>query len=298
MSEINCLLFVFFLTLLWNGLGTAIGYHRGLSHRSYTCPKFVEYFFVLGAIFGFQGSPIWWTTIHRAHHRYSDTEFDSHSPRHGFKAWDYRWFLKPSYAEKMDPKQQCPDLFKDPLYRFLEQDGDWVRAQWLNFLGIAVFGRALLIPFFGWKVAAVSLLAGVTFFQMPLLFNYLCHLPKLGYKTYATTDDSVNIWWVGLLWFGEGWHNNHHAFPAAARAGILPHEVDLSWGVLSLLKKVGLVHRLNDVSQAQLDRLEKRYNGSAVIAKSAGSDVEELDESKLIQVGHILEDKRALSLSS
>jgi hypothetical protein len=64
------------------------------------------------------------------------------------------------------------------------------------------------------------------------------------------------------------------------------------------LKKVGLVHRLNDVSQAQLDRLEKRYNGSAVIAKSAGSDVEELDESKLIQVGHILEDKRALSLSS
>ena len=296
MHETAWLVTVFFLSLLWSGLGTAIGYHRGLSHRSYTSPKFVEYFFVLGAIMGFQGSPIWWTTIHRAHHRYSDTELDSHSPRHGFKFWDYRWFLKPSYAVQMDPKQQCPDLYKDSLYRFLECDGDWVKAQWLNFFGIAVLGRALLIPIFGWKVAAVSLLAGVAFFQMPLIFNYICHLPQLGYRTYATTDDSVNVWWVGLLWFGEGWHNNHHAFPAAARAGVRPHEFDISWAILSMLKKVGLVHRLNDVTPEQLRRLEKRYN-------PAVSETEAIDGVPLapafegIQISHVLEDNRVLSLT-
>ncbi len=271
MLELLGLVSLFVILFVWHGMSVAVGYHRGLSHRSFTCNKLVEYFFVLGAILGFQGSPIWWTTIHRSHHKFSDQPLDSHSPKHGFRFWDYGWFLKPNYPAHMDPHTQCPDLFKDPIYRFLEQDGDWVRAQWLTFFGIAVLGRAALIPIFGWKVALVGLLAGVTFFQLPLILNYVCHIPKLGYRTYATTDDSVNVWWLGLFAFGEGWHNNHHAFPAAARAGVQPHEFDLSWELLRLLKACGLVQRLNDVTPAQLARLDNRQNAETPVVEKVNA---------------------------
>jgi fatty-acid desaturase len=295
MHELGWLVLVFLVTFVYNGLGTAIGYHRGISHRSFTCARWVEYFFAFGAELGFQGSPIWWTTIHRAHHKFADTETDSHSPRHGFKFWEYKWFLKPTYAQGMDPKKQCPDLYKDPLYRFLECDGDWVKAQWLNFGGIAVLSRLILIPFFGWQTAAVSLFASVLFFQFPLALNYICHLPKHGYRVFAVEDDSVNVWWMGLFWFGEGWHNNHHAFPAAARAGVQPHEFDLSWEILKLLKSVGLVYRLNNVKPEHIETLAARYAAKAVKTESnevglAGSVQEPMSVTMIV-------DDRAMSLT-
>jgi len=263
MPEPAILAAVFFFFIFWSGLGTSIGYHRRLAHHAFHCPKFVEYFFVLGGIMGFQGSPIWWTTIHRSHHKYSDTPSDIHSPKHGFKFWDYSWFLKKGYDfSLMNPAVQCPDLCKDPVYRFLEQDGDWVRAQWLNFFGIAVCGRLLLVPFLGWGAFAVSLLAGFVFFQMPLIFNYVCHIPKLGYRTFAVEDNSVNVGWVALLWFGEGWHNNHHAFPSSASFGLKPHEFDLSWNVLRLMKTLKLAKNLNTVSASQMERFSARAASS------------------------------------
>jgi stearoyl-CoA desaturase (delta-9 desaturase) len=73
------------------------------------------------------------------------------------------------------------------------------------------------------------------------LLNVVCHKPKLGYKTYDTGDDSVNVWWVALLTTGEGWHNNHHAHPGSARSGLKKHEFDFAWIVLCALRSVGLV---------------------------------------------------------
>lgn len=232
---------VFFFFLVWHGFGTAIGLHRMMSHRALKAVKWLEYFLVLGGIMGFQGSPTWWVAIHRAHHKYSDQELDMHSPTHGFRWWNYSWFLKPTYPDHINPKTQCADLLKDPVYRFLEQDGDWVKAQWLNFFGVAVVARFLLLPILGWKLLAVSFLASVLFFQMPLFFNQVCHEAKNGYKNFQINDDSVNCWWVAILWFGEGWHNNHHAIPGSPKAGIRKHEIDISWIVIRLLAACRLV---------------------------------------------------------
>jgi fatty-acid desaturase len=230
---------------IWHGLGVTIGYHRLLSHRSFACPKYVEYFWVLAGFLALEGSPIWWAAIHRAHHRHVDTTLDPHSPRFGLKQAFLGWTTAETYPEHINPAEQCKDLVHDPIYRFLDQGGRWSRAHALNFaLNIAL--RVVLFFCFGWQVALASALAAVLVLQVPLLLNVACHIPKLGYKTYATGDDSVNVWWVGILAMGEGWHNNHHAFPGSARSGLLFHEFDLSWWVIRLMRRLGLITWLNE----------------------------------------------------
>jgi len=225
---------------LWNMMGVTIGYHRLLSHRSFRCPKIVEYFWVLGGYLAFEGSPIWWATIHRAHHRYTDQPLDPHSPRFGWTNAYYGWIFHSHYPSYINPCDQAKDLIKDPIYRALECDGHWERAHLLAVL-IGLGFRLILLVCFGWTIALASLAAAVIVQQVPLLLNVICHLPRLGYKNYPTADDSVNVWWVSLLTAGEGWHNNHHAFPGSARSGFRRFEFDPSWLMICLMKKLGLV---------------------------------------------------------
>lgn len=236
---------------IWHALGITIGYHRLLSHRSFSCPKFVEYFWVLPGFLAFEGSPIWWATMHRAHHRHVDTPLDPHSPRFGLKNAHTGWLSLSSYPEHIDPALQAKDLLKDPIYRFLEQGG---RLHHAHALGFAIGGafRVLLYVCFGWKVALASLLAGLAVLQIPLMLNVICHLPRLGYKNYRVDDDSVNVWWVGLLALGEGWHNNHHASPGSAKTGMRWWEFDLSWLIILFMKRVNLVQRVNVATHRQL----------------------------------------------
>ena len=235
----------FLLSYLWHGMGITIGYHRLLSHRSFKCSKMLEYFWVFGGYFAQQGSPIWWASIHRTHHKYTDMPLDPHSPRFSLKnAW-YGWFTKTSYPAHINPRVQSPDLVSDPVYRFLEQDGDWHRAHWLSAAG-GLLLRLAIFELFGWQVALANVLAGVLAWQIPQMLNVVCHIERLGYKNYSRADDSVNIWWVALIAFGEGWHNNHHAFPGSARSGLQAHEVDFSWLMLRGLKALGLVEGLDE----------------------------------------------------
>lgn len=235
---------VFLVSYVWHTMGVTIGYHRLLSHRSFDCIKPVEYFWVLAGYLAFEGSPIWWATIHRAHHRYVDTPLDPHSPRYGLANAHYGWMMKPGYAGHVSPFEQSKDLLTDPIYRFLEQDGDWKRAHTLVFV-IGLLFRLVLLLAFGWKVALANLLASVFVLQIPLLLNVVCHIPRLGYKNFAREDDSVNVWWVGLLAMGEGWHNNHHAFPGSAKTGMKLYEFDLSWLTIKAMRFFGLVGRMN-----------------------------------------------------
>jgi fatty-acid desaturase len=241
---------VLIVSFLWHAMGVTIGYHRLLSHRSFRCPKIVEYFWVLGGYLAFEGSPIWWATMHRAHHRYVETNRDPHTPKRGLKYAYYGWMFQHDYPAYIDPKKLSKDLLRDPIYRFLNQNGSWKKAHWLTFF-IGVAFRLLLLVFFGWQVFLANTLAAVAVLQVPLLLNVVCHIPKLGYKTYALEDDSVNVWWVGLLAMGEGWHNNHHAFPGSARSGLLPHEIDLSWLTLRLMKALRLVTWMNEAKPGQ-----------------------------------------------
>jgi stearoyl-CoA desaturase (delta-9 desaturase) len=238
----------FILSYLWHIMGVTIGYHRLLAHRSFRCPKLLEYFWVFGGYLAFEGSPIWWATMHRAHHRNTDQELDPHSPRHGWKHAYFGWFFKKRYPAHLDPMLQAKDLVKDPIYRFLEQDGRWKNAHLLN-SAIGFSFRGILLLCFGWPIALGSLAAALIVQQVPLLLNVVCHLPKLGYKNYPTNDDSANVWWVALLTAGEGWHNNHHAFPGSARSGFRPFEIDLSWLVIRFMKLFGLVDWMHEESR-------------------------------------------------
>ena len=262
---------IFLVCYVWHALGITIGYHRLLSHRAYSCPKFVEYFWVLAGYLAFEGSPIWWATIHRAHHRYVDTALDPHSPRYGLKNAHVGWLTK-GYVDHIQPADQCKDLLKDPLYRFLEQGGSWPRAHTLGFtFGFLV--RLGILLCFGWVPALASLLAGFAVLQIPLLLNVVCHIPCLGYKNYNSDDDSVNVWWVGILAMGEGWHNNHHAAPGSARSGMRPWEIDVSYWILCLGKRLNLVSRMNVCTHEDMVRITKNKVLAARLAASKTLDL-------------------------
>ncbi len=285
---------VFIISYVWHAMGVTIGYHRLLSHRSFSCSKAVEYFWVLPGFLAFEGSPIWWSTIHRAHHKYVETVLDPHSPRaRGIKYAFTGWLAEKQYESHLDPAVQCKDLISDPIYRFLEQGGNLPRGHALGFACCFAF-RLILWALFGWQVALASLLAGVAVLQIPLLLNVVCHLPKFGYKNYALSDDSVNVWWVGLLAMGEGWHNNHHACPGSARSGMLPHEFDASWLMIKFMKKLGLIQRLtvadHDTLIARAAAALEKQNDMEPIAvpqTALGSvlSVHEID-SKRVPVAH------------
>jgi stearoyl-CoA desaturase (delta-9 desaturase) len=151
------------------------------------------------------------------------------------------------YPDHIDPIKQSPDLMKDPVYRFLEQYGtnSWAAHYLLN-IGICIGFRVLLLWCFGWAVALASCIAAVLAFNAPLVFNILSHIPRLGYRNFATEDDSNNCWWLAILSMGDGWHNNHHAIPGSARTGLRPHEIDMSWLILKTCRSLKLVSHLNE----------------------------------------------------
>lgn len=242
---------VFLISYIWHAMGVTIGYHRLLSHRTFFCSKAVEYFWVLPGYLAFEGSPIWWATIHRAHHKHVDTPLDPHSPRNGLMQAQFGWLGAKEYPSHINPAIQSKDLLKDPVYRFMEQGGNLTRGHVLGFIACFLFRLAILLVF-GWVPALASLLAGLAVVQIPLLLNVVCHLPKQGYKNYAIDDDSVNVWWVGILALGEGWHNNHHAAPGSARSGMRFFEFDASWLMIRLMEKLKLVYRVNAATHEQL----------------------------------------------
>ncbi len=229
-------LLVFLVSYFWHGLGVTVGYHRLLAHRSFRCSKALEYFLVLGGYLGFQGSPIWWTSVHRVHHKHADTTGDIHSPKVGkFHAY-MGWMMDDI---EIPVAEVSSDLCKDQIYVFLDR----IDERYKMIINFAF--RALLLALFGWQVALASLLAGTVVLQFPLLLNLFCHLPRLGYKNFASNDEAVNVWWVALLTLGEGWHNNHHVHPSSPRMGLTSREFDPSWIVISALHKVGWIARLN-----------------------------------------------------
>jgi len=172
---------------------------------------------------------------------------DPHAPRFGMYRAYIGWFLHRNYPDHIRPENLSKDMINDPLYKFLDQDGNWARGHLLNsFINFGLRGVMALV--WGWEIAAASLAAALLVQQMPLLLNVVCHLPKAGYKNFNTRDESVNVGWVAFLTLGEGWHNNHHAFPGSARHGLKPSEIDPSWLIIKAMKAVGWVTWMNEVS--------------------------------------------------
>jgi len=229
----------FLVSYYWHGVGITLGYHRLLTHRSLSLPKWLAYFWAVGAYLCLMGSPVVWVGVHRLHHQKSDQDGDPHSPVHGFKHALYGWMFNMQETQSdADLQAQVPDLMKDPFYRALGCEHSARQAGLC--LSLNLLARVILY-FIGGPVAVVANLAAMAcVFWSTQLVNAVCHLDGVGYRSHETRERSRNVWWVGLLAVGEGWHNNHHAFPKSAQHGIQWFEVDITWYTIWLLEKVGL----------------------------------------------------------
>jgi sn-2 palmitoyl-lipid 9-desaturase len=231
-----------FLHWLTGSIGICLGYHRMLSHRSFQVPKWLEYIFATLGALALQGGPVFWVGGHRQHHGFTeDNDKDPYSASKGFWWSHLAWILysKKEHFEMKNYSSFAPDLAADSYYRFLDKYfltlqiplaillyliGE-TQGQGIGFVIYGVFVRAVFVSHSTW------------------LINSACH--KWGYRNFGDSDDhSTNLWWAALLTYGEGWHNNHHAYPKSARAGLRWWEIDPTWYAISLLQTLGLAKKV------------------------------------------------------
>jgi fatty-acid desaturase len=229
------------------GLGISMGYHRLHTHRGFRTSKLFEYFLAVCGTLTLEGGPIFWVATHRLHHQHSDQPLDPHTPRvSGF--WSHLGWILFGEAHHNDTvlmSRYAPDLGRDPFYRWLSTY-HWVPLTVLGFVLLAVGGW----PLVNWAI----FLRVVLGLHATWLVNSATHL--WGRRRFTTPDDSKNSWFVALLTFGEGWHNNHHAHPTSARHGLAWYEFDITWLELRILRAVGLVWDVRTAKMGQSPKEE------------------------------------------
>ncbi|WP_310418080.1 acyl-CoA desaturase [Chamaesiphon sp. OTE_8_metabat_110] len=214
------------------GLGITLGWHRLLSHRSFQVPKWLEYFFALCGTLALQGGIIWWVGLHRHHHLHSDEDVDHHDSKKGFLWSHVRWMCFEIPAESDIPRF-TKDIANDRFYQFLNE----------YFFPLQVVLGVILYAIGGWPFVFWGVFARlVIVYHCTWLVNSATH--KFGYRNFETTDNSTNCWWVALTTYGEGWHNNHHAYQYSARHGMKWWEIDITWMTIQVLQLLGLATKV------------------------------------------------------
>ena len=220
-----------FLHWLTVGVGVTLGYHRLITHRAFQVPKWVEYTLLFCATLSCQ-SPIEWVGKHRMHHRYSDTPDDPHDINKGFWWTHVGWICHKLPCDRL-MDQYVKDIAQDRVYRFLDR----TMLAWQALLA------ALLFVIGGWPFVVwgifVRLVAG---YHSTWFVNSATH--RFDYQSHDTGDQSTNCWWVALVSYGEGWHNNHHTFPRSARHGLRWWEADVTWWMVRGLGALGLATKV------------------------------------------------------
>ena len=237
-------------------LGVTVGYHRMLTHQGFQTSPIVRGLFVILGCMAFEGQPIAWAATHVMHHAHSDDDHDPHSPLHGFWHAHMGWLFSPKNFA--DPKVYAPHLLKDPVILFIDR----TCPLWM-FLAVA-------IPFAlgGWT--ALVWAGGVRIFlttHVTWSVNSVCH--TFGKRAFETTDESRNEWIVGLLALGEGWHNNHHAFPRNAFHGLRWWQIDVSGLLIRTLEMTGLIWDVERVPALSLEQ-------HAALSLKRGSAIQEM----------------------
>ncbi|KAK6915059.1 Fatty acid desaturase domain [Dillenia turbinata] len=226
-------------------LGITLCFHRQLSHRSFKLPKWLEYLFAYCGVQALQGNPIDWVSTHRYHHQFCDSERDPHSPSEGFWFSHMNWlFDTNAVVQRCGEPNNVADLRKQSFYAFIEK----------TYIVHPIALAALLyagggFPYIAWGMGVRT----VWVYHITWLVNSACHV--WGTQPWNTGDLSRNNWWVSLFAFGEGWHNNHHAFEFSARHGLEWWEVDMTWYVVRLLQAVGLATDVKVPSESQKQRM-------------------------------------------
>jgi stearoyl-CoA desaturase (delta-9 desaturase) len=235
--------------------GVTAGYHRYFSHRSFKTSRWFQFALAFLAQSSTQKNVLWWASIHRHHHKHSDTEFDIHSPRHrGFWYSHFGWIF--DVRNDGTDASAVPDLAKYPELRFL------MRFEQVPSVLLAV-GTFLWM---GWTGLVVGFFwSTVVLYHGTFFINSLAHVH--GKQRYVTGDDSRNNWWLAIITLGEGWHNNHHAYQRSARQGFRWYEVDITFYILTAMSWVGLVRDLGKPPVEVV--LNERPLGRAVVERIA-----------------------------
>ena len=231
-------------------LGINLCFHRLLTHRGLKCPKWFEHALAVLGVCCVQDTPMRWVAIHRRHHHHADAPPDPHSPLVNFFWGHVGWLLvKNREHDRLRLfDRYAKDLMRDPFYVKLERNYNYYKIVFASFLVVFVIGVATEVLMGGTLMDAVqfglSLLVWGVFLRTVLVWhqtwavNSISHL--WGYRNYPTDEGSRNNVFVGILSNGEGWHNNHHAYPRAAKHGHRWWELDVTYLTIRLLAIVGL----------------------------------------------------------
>ncbi len=232
-------------------LGITLGFHRLLTHGSMVVSRPVKYFFTVCGMLSTEGSPLYWVATHRKHHVLSDLEGDPHSPNDGFWWSHMLWFEPRELREDMIAlyKRWAPDMYKDPVQRFFDR----TFVLFPIALGTILFSVGHYFFNEGLSWLLWGLCARMVFcYHSTWFVNSATHV--WGYRNYETTDRSRNLWWVAVISYGEGWHNNHHAHQRLARHGHRWWELDVTYMVIWTLKKLGLAKNVQDTLPESLSQ--------------------------------------------
>lgn len=223
---------------VFRGIGITAGFHRLLAHRSFKTNRLVQFILALMGSMAVQGGPLWWVAHHRHHHAETETEEDIHSPvTHGMWQAHMGWMMTDAAFNEKGANSR--DLHKFPEIKFLQRHYVWlVIAQPAILFAIgAALGEAyntsgLQMMVWGFFISTVFT------WHVTFMVNSVCH--RWGAQPYDTGDASTNNVFIGVLGFGEGWHNNHHYYPSSARHGLQWWQFDVTWWLIRTLQLVGL----------------------------------------------------------
>ena len=235
-------------------LGVGLCFHRLLTHRGFVCPKPLEHAFAILGVCCLQDSPARWVAYHRRHHEHADTQRDPHSPLVNF-LWAHMGWLVVRNRELTRLRvveRYAKDVLRDPFYAWLERKFRWfwiVMISWAVFFAAGVVAELLCggsalealqfgLSVLGWGVFVRTVVA----WHVTWAINSVTHL--WGYRNYETGESSRNNLILGFISNGEGWHNNHHAYPRSARHGHLWWEIDITWLTIRLLMALGLASKV------------------------------------------------------
>ncbi len=242
------------LYYLTGAFGITLNFHRVLTHRSLKLWKPLEYATAILGTLALQGGPIEWVSTHRKHHAHTDADGDPHDVHRGLGWAHVEWLYRRNDARLLPDEQLrlAADLASDPFYVWLEQNNRWLQVA----LCVALFAAGSL--FGGWLGGISWLVWGgfvrvVLTYHITWLVNSAAH--HVGYRTFKTGDLSTNNWWVAFLAWGEGWHNNHHAFPFSARHGLRWFEIDMTWITIRVLAALKLARDIKLPTPAMVQRL-------------------------------------------
>jgi stearoyl-CoA desaturase (delta-9 desaturase) len=235
-------LFVFFVVV--TPLSITVGYHRLFSHATFKTNGLIRFLLLFFGAAAFEQSALQWSSQHRDHHRYVDTDRDPYSIKKGFFYAHIGWLLFWKHQTDYD---NVKDLQKDAIVRHQHR----YYLLWAVFAGIVtpVALGALTGHVVGAFLMSVCLRITVVY-HLTFFINSICHMfGRSTYDIYATAKDN---WFIAFLTFGEGYHNFHHRFAKDYRNGVRWYQWDPSKWIIAFLGKLGLAWDLRRVSSFRI----------------------------------------------